>query len=84
MKNIEWLNNEVEKRIKKIKTDEVSFAGSDFFDEGYIHGMRDAQAIANQLDEPEVLSQPPGNTETFSNSMRQLADDLNRLVDLEI
>ena len=57
MKNINWLNNEVEKRIKKIKTDEVSFAGSDFFDEGYIHGMRDVQAIANQLDEPEVLSQ---------------------------
>ena len=56
-KDIEWLNNEVEKRIKKIKTDEVSFAGSDYFDEGYIHGMRDVQSIANQLDEPEVLSQ---------------------------
>ena len=56
-KDIEWLNNEVEKRIEKIKTDEVSFVGSDFFDEGYIHGMKDVQAIANQLDEPEALSQ---------------------------
>jgi len=57
VKNIEWLNTEVAKRINKIKTDEVSFVGSDFYDEGYIHGMNDVQAIANQLDEPEVLSQ---------------------------
>lgn len=56
-KDIEWLNNEVEKRIKKIRTDEVSFAGSDLFDEGYIHGMKDVQAIASQLDEPETISQ---------------------------
>ena len=56
-KDIKWLNNEVEKRIKKIRTDEVSFAGSDLFDEGYIHGMKDVKAIANQLDGSEVLSE---------------------------
>lgn len=56
-KNIEWLNNEVEKIIEKIKTGKGAFLGVRFFDEGYIHGMRDVQSIANQLDEPETLSQ---------------------------
>ena len=52
-KNIEWFNNEVEKRINRIKTGEVSFLGGDLYGEGYIYGMREVQAIANQLDEPE-------------------------------
>lgn len=56
-KDKEWLNNEVKERIKKIKTNRVSFKGNDFFDEGYIRGMKDVQTIANQLDELEVLLQ---------------------------
>ncbi len=54
MKDIEWLNNKVKERIDEIKIDGVVFEGSNFFDEGYIHGMMDVQAIANQL---EALSQ---------------------------
>src|SRR5699024_12079491 len=56
-KGIEWLKEEVEKRIKTIESDNISFVGSEYYDEGYIDGMRDVLYRINQLDEPEVLSQ---------------------------
>src|SRR5699024_4800934 len=57
VKNIEWLKEETEKRIKTIESDNISFVGSEYYDEGYIDGMRDVLYRINQLDEPEVLSQ---------------------------
>src|SRR5699024_838762 len=56
-KGIEWLKEETEKRIKTIESDNISFVGSEYYDEGYIDGMRDVLYRINQLDEPEVLSQ---------------------------
>lgn len=56
-KDLEWLKEEVEKRIKTIESDDISFVGSEYYDEGYIDGMRDVLYRINQLDEPEVLSQ---------------------------
>src|SRR5699024_9408176 len=56
-KDIEWLKEETEKRIKTIESDDISFVGSEYYDEGYIDGMRDVLYRINQLDEPEVLSQ---------------------------
>src|SRR5699024_7801519 len=56
-KGIEWLKEETEKRIKTIESDDISFVGSEYYDEGYIDGMRDVLYRINQLDEPEVLSQ---------------------------
>lgn len=56
VKNIEWLKEEVEKRIKTIESDDISFVGSEYYDEGYIDGMRDVLYRINQLDEPETLS----------------------------
>lgn len=57
MKNIEWLKEKVEKRINTIESDDISFVGSEYYDEGYIDGMRDVLYRINQLDEPEVLSE---------------------------
>lgn len=57
VKNIEWLKEETEKRIKTIESDNISFVGSEYYDEGYIDGMRNVLYRINQLDEPETLSQ---------------------------
>ena len=51
-----WLNNELEKVIKDVESDDIYFAGKPDYDEGYIDGIRDVQPIINQL-ETEVLSQ---------------------------
>ena len=56
-KGIEWLKEETEKRIKTIESDDISFVGSEYYDEGYIDGMRDVLYRINQLDEPEANSQ---------------------------
>lgn len=55
-KDIEWLKRSIDKRIKTIESDDITFVGSEYYDEGYIDGMRDVLYRANQLDEPEVLS----------------------------
>ena len=59
-KDIGWLNNELEKVIKGVESDDISFAGKDDYDEGYIDGIRDVQSIVNQLDNREVLSEEIG------------------------
>src|SRR5699024_7263984 len=43
-------------RIKTIESDDITFVGIEYYDEGYIDGMRDVLYRINQLDEPEVLS----------------------------
>ena len=56
-KDKDWLNNELEKVIKDVESDDISFAGKKDYDEGYIDGIRDVQSIVNQLDNQETLSE---------------------------
>ena len=56
-KDMDWLNNELEKVIKAVESDDIYFAGKKDYDEGYIDGIRDVQSIVNQLDEPETVEQ---------------------------
>ena len=56
VKDLEWLKRSIDKRIKTIESDDITFVGSEYYDEGYIDGMRDVLYRINQLDEPEVLS----------------------------
>src|SRR5699024_3167930 len=57
VKDLGWLKRSIDKRIKTIESDDITFVGSEYYDEGYIDGMRDVLYRINQLDEPEVLSQ---------------------------
>lgn len=52
-KDMDWLNNELEKVIKDVESDDISFAGKDDYDEGYIDGIRDVQSIIHRLVETE-------------------------------
>src|SRR5699024_9456617 len=56
VKDLGWLKRSIDKRIKTIESDDITFVGSEYYDEGYIDGMRDVLYRINQLDEPEVLS----------------------------
>src|SRR5699024_4583462 len=56
-KDLGWSKRSIDKRIKTIESDDITFVGSEYYDEGYIDGMRDVLYRINQLDEPEVLSQ---------------------------
>src|SRR5699024_4459061 len=57
VKDLGWLKRSIDKRIKTIESDDITFVGSEYYDEGYIDGMRDVLYRIDQLDEPEVLSQ---------------------------
>ena len=56
-KDLDWLNNELEKVIKDVESDDISFAGKKDYDEGYIDSIRDVQSIVNQLNEPETVEE---------------------------
>src|SRR5699024_9045267 len=57
VKDLQWLKRSIDKRIKTIESDDITFVGSEYYDEGYIDGMRDVLYRINQLDEPETLSE---------------------------
>ena len=57
VKDLGWLKRSIDKRIKTIESDDITFVGSEYYDEGYIDGMRDVLYRIDQLDEPEVLPQ---------------------------
>lgn len=76
-KDIKWAKEELKEAL------DIKIPENQVFDRGYQNGVSNSLDILNQLDEAEVLSQPLGNTETFSNAAEQLADELNRLGGLE-